>query len=83
MEHVVGIDQEVPGLAHLHGPAVAGWQRTQLWHPNLNDEATARCKLAGGVPETADLFVLCQEVVLNTRNASEKFPPTTASVMSP
>lgn len=62
VQHVIGIDQEIPGLTHLDCPAVSGWQRTQLWHPELNDEAPARCKMTGSVLETPDLFVLCQEV---------------------
>ncbi|MET3934378.1 hypothetical protein [Arthrobacter sp. OAP107] len=62
VEHVVGIDQEVPGLTHLDGSAMSGWQRMQLGHPEFNDEAPARCKVAGNILEAADLFFLGKEV---------------------
>jgi hypothetical protein len=56
VEHVVGIDQEVPGLTHLDGSVMSGSWRTQLGHPEFNDEAPARCKVAGSILEATDLL---------------------------
>ena len=61
-QHVVGIHQQISGLAHLHCSAMPGRQRAQLRHPELNDEASAGRKVACSVLEAPDLLVLREQV---------------------